>query len=86
MNKSSGKCTYCSGECASEQCGNGKTYPACTKINPCKPASKLVCACPTPDDVYGNPVLAKPQCILTGCGCTGSVEECGSGNQYAAAH
>lgn len=82
-NASTGACAYCSGECATEQCGNGKTYPACTKIDPCKPQSKLVCDCPVPDDDSGRPVLALPQCILTGCGCTGTAEQCGSGNQYA---
>ena len=83
-NESTGECAFCSGECQTEECGDGKTFPACTAINPCDPQkSKLVCPCTAPNDANGRPVLAKPQCILTGCGCTGTDVQCGSGNRFA---
>ena len=58
-NTTTGECAYCSGECAAEQCGNGKTYPSCTAINPCTPQSKMVCPCAVPNDANGKPILAQ---------------------------
>jgi hypothetical protein len=55
MNRTTGKCAYCSGECKAE--GH---YPPV--INPCSTNSSMVCPCAAPPGI-----LARPQCIATDC-------------------
>lgn len=62
LNKTTGQCAYCAGECKREGYP-GKKIPDSA---PCTAGAQLTCPCDVPR-VNDKPILAKPQCILTNC-------------------
>jgi hypothetical protein len=58
-NKSTGQCSWCAAGCKDD----GEIPSA-----PCSPQQRLHCPCSAPPDKSGQPVLARPQCVVTDCG------------------